>query len=89
MDKARAIVDSALATAMHAMRASISTTFGGAPGALVFGRDMFLNIPLIADWHLIAQNREQFVKESLRRHNLKRRTYDYIVGQRVIPYRKT
>jgi transposase InsO family protein len=53
--EARALVDSALATAMHAMSASISTTLGGSPGSLVFSRDMFLNIPLIADWHLIVQ----------------------------------
>ena len=49
------LVDKALATAMHAMRASVSTTLSSSPGALVFGRDMFLNIPLVADWHLIAQ----------------------------------
>jgi hypothetical protein len=53
-------VDKALAMAMHAMQASVSTTLGSLPGALVFGsRDMFLNIPLIADWHLIAQRREK------------------------------
>ena len=66
------------------MRASISTTLGGSPGSLVFSRDMFLNIPLIADWHLIAQRREQLVNESLRRQNLKRRRYDYVQGQRVL-----
>ena len=82
--EAKKLVDKALATAMHAMRASVSTTLGSSPGALVFGRDMFLNIPLIADWQLIAQRREQLVNESLRRQNLKRRRYDYIVGQRVL-----
>jgi hypothetical protein len=82
--EARRLVDKALATAMHAMCASVSTTLGSLPGALVFGRDMFLNIPLIADWHLIAQRREQLVNESLRRQNLKRRRYDYIVGQRIL-----
>lgn len=81
---AKEIVDNALATAMHAMRASISTTLGAAPGALVFSRDMFLNIPMIADWHQIAQRREQLVNESLRRQNLKRRRYDYVQGQRVL-----
>jgi hypothetical protein len=69
---------------MHAVRASVSTTLSSLPGALFFGRDMFLNIPLIADWNLIAQRREQLVNESLRRQNLKRRRYDYIMGQRVL-----
>ena len=82
--QARTLVDGALSTAMHAMRASVSTTLVGSPGALVFHRDMFLNIPLIADWHLIATRREQLVNESLRRHNLKRRTYDYVIGQKVL-----
>jgi hypothetical protein len=66
-------VDKALAMAMHAMQASVSTTLGSLPGALVFGsRDMFLNIPLIADWHLIAQRREKKSSiEGLRQQNLK------------------
>jgi hypothetical protein len=45
---------------------------------------MFLNIPLIADWNLLAQRREQLVYENLRRQNRKRRRYDYVVGQRVL-----
>ena len=39
--EAKELVDSALATAMHAMRASVLTTLGASPGALVFSRDMF------------------------------------------------
>jgi hypothetical protein len=51
-------VDEALSIAMHAMRARIHSTLGSSPGSLVFNRDMFLNIPLIADWHAITQKRE-------------------------------
>ena len=44
------MIDSAFATAMHATRCISNTALGGySPGALVFNRDMFLNIPLIAD----------------------------------------
>ena len=39
---------------------------------------------MIADWHLIAQRREQLINENLRRHNLRRRRYDYAVGQQVL-----
>jgi hypothetical protein len=46
---AKDIVDDALATAMHAMQTTVATTLGSAPGALAFSRDMFLNVPLIAD----------------------------------------
>jgi hypothetical protein len=46
---------------------------------------MFLDVPYIADWQLIQQRRQQLVDEARRRMNLiKRRTYDYVVGQQVL-----
>ena len=85
MSSVKDIVDDALATAMHAMRTTVATTLGIAPGgALVFSRDMFLNVPLIAEWQAIARNREHHVNENLRRANKKRRPFDYAVGQRVL-----
>ena len=77
-------MDEALATAMHAMRTTIATTLGSTPGALAFSRDMFLNVPLVADWQTIASRREQFVNDNLRRANRKRRQYDYAPGQKVL-----
>jgi hypothetical protein len=44
-------IDEALSIAMHAMKAAIHFTLGRSSGRLTFNRDMFLNIPLIADWH--------------------------------------
>jgi transposase InsO family protein len=82
--KARDIVDDALATAMHAMRTTVATTLGSAPGSLAFSRDMFLNVPLVADWKTIARKREQHVNENLRRANKKRRQYDYAPGQEIL-----
>ena len=84
LQEANDILDAALSTVMHALRSNISTALNGSPGALTFNRDMFVNIPLIADWHLITTNREQFVNESLRRSNAKRRRYDYTPGMRVL-----
>ena len=84
MPQARDIIDQALATAMHATRTTIATTLGSTPGALAFSRDMFLNIPLIADWTAIHAHREQFVNENLRHANRKRRQYDYAPGQQVL-----
>lgn len=84
MTQARDILDSALATAMHAMRTTVATTLGSTPGSLAFSRDMFLNIPLIADWQTIAARREQFVNDNLRRANAKRRQFDYAAGQQVL-----
>src|SRR6056300_2025318 len=84
IEDAEALVDEALAAAQHALRATVSTTLGGSPGSLVFGRDMFLDVPLIADWHLIATRREQLVNEALGRENAKRRRFDYVQGQQVL-----
>ena len=45
VSKANKLIDEALSIAMHAMRSSVHTTLGSSPGALVFNRDMFMNIP--------------------------------------------
>jgi hypothetical protein len=50
---------------MHAMRVGIHSTMGSSPGNLVFNRDMFLNIPLIADWHAITLKQEHLINENL------------------------
>ena len=84
LTRARDIVDQALATAMHAMRTTVATTLGSTPGALVFSRDMFLNIPLVEDWQSIAKHRQQHINDNLRRANKKRCHHDYASGQKVL-----
>jgi hypothetical protein len=82
--QARDIINDALATAMHAMQTTAATTLGSMPGALAFAQDMFLNMPLIADWHAIARTLEHHVNENLRRAHRKRRQYDYAPVQQVL-----
>ena len=82
--QAKDLVDEALSVAQHSLRCGVHTTLGGSPGALVFNRDMFLNVPLIADWHMLTQKREHLINENLRRANLKRRRFDCEVGQKVL-----
>ena len=84
MTQAKDIIDQALATAMHAMRTTIATTLGSTPGALAFSRDMFLNIPLVANWQAIVARREQHINDNLRCANKKRCQYDYTSGQKVL-----
>jgi hypothetical protein len=69
---------------MHAMRAGIHSTLGSSPGSLVFDRDIFLNIPLIANWRATTQKREHRIHEKLIQENQKRRWYDYLPEQRVL-----
>ena len=66
------------------MQANIHPGLGSSHGALAFGRDMFLGIPLIADWLVIQQRREQLVNESLRRQNKIRQFFDYGQGHQVL-----
>jgi hypothetical protein len=44
---------------------TIATTLGSTPGALAFAQDMFLKVPLIADWQAIARTCEHHVNENL------------------------
>jgi hypothetical protein len=69
---AKEFVDEALSIAMHAMRAGIHSTLGISPGSLIFNRDIFLNIPLIANWHAITQRREHLIHENLIQENQKK-----------------
>jgi hypothetical protein len=79
------IVDQALATAMHATRTAVTRALSNhSPGQLAFHRDMFLNIPLIADLQAIQQRRQLLIDENLMKANAKRRSYDYQPGQRVL-----
>jgi hypothetical protein len=84
---AKEFVDEALSIAMHAMRAGIHSTLVSSLGSLVFIRDMFLNIPLIANWHAITQKREHLIHENLMRENQKRIWYDYLPEQCVLKKR--
>ena len=93
-DKAAAdnLVDDAIASAMHAHRCNPVSTLGNySPGALVFNRDMFLNIPLVADIVTLTQNRQALVDARLLRANRRRSRHDYKVQDMVfvnVPDRK-
>ena len=49
------VIDDALAQAMHANRIAIHRTLEYSPGAIVFRRDMILDIPLIVDFERIRE----------------------------------
>jgi hypothetical protein len=81
---AKVYVYEALFNAMNAMRAGIHPTLDSSPGSLVFNRDMYLNIHLIANWHGITQKREHLIHDNLIQENQKRRQYDYLPKQSVL-----
>jgi hypothetical protein len=71
---------------MHAItiRAAIHSTLGISPRRHTFNRDMFLNTPLISDWHTITQRQEHLMNENLISKNQKHPQYDYVPQQRVL-----
>lgn len=59
------LVDYALSACLFATRAAIHGTLKATPGSLAFGRDMILDIPILTDWKLIQDNRQQMVDKTL------------------------
>ncbi|KAL7460146.1 hypothetical protein ACHAXS_000610, partial [Conticribra weissflogii] len=87
--QASLLMDDALVTAMHALRSTVSTMLQATPGGLTFSQDMFLNIPLLADWQAILAWTEQLVNDALLCANKKNFNFDYQIGQKVLKYVKT
>ncbi len=54
------------------------------PGALAFHRDMFLDMPYVADLLAMCECRQLSVNESLRHVNAKRTSYDYRVNDQIL-----
>ena len=67
--EAEPMMDSALATAFHAVRINVSETRGNSPGAIAFHRDMLFNIPLRIDLQTIQRRQQAKVDEDLVRAN--------------------
>jgi hypothetical protein len=55
------LVDRAHATAQLVLRTVVHTTFNMSPGAIIFHRDMKLEIPYVADLLLLQHNRQALI----------------------------
>jgi transposase InsO family protein len=79
------LIDSALATAMHATRVAANRSLDNlSAGQLVFHRDMLMNLPFIANLQLIQDKRQNLIDDNLRRANLDQVDFDYQPGQQVL-----
>ena len=81
---AQHMMDTALQTAAYGIRAAVHTVLKPTPGAIVFNRDMFLNLPLISDLEVLRQHREAAMNENLIIANSKRIIHDYAIGEKVL-----
>ena len=64
-------IDNALATCMHALRCSVNATLDTLLGALVYNRDMIMDVPLIANLTTIRDRRQSLIDKNLIRQNSK------------------
>ena len=54
------------------------------PGAIAFGRDMILDIPIVADMKTLQANKEALINKNLIAENRRRISYDYQVNDQVL-----
>ena len=83
MNDTNQCIDNALATCMHALRCSVNATLETSPGALVYNRDMIMDVPLIANLTTIRDRRQNLIDENLIRQNSKRIEHHYRRGNMV------
>ena len=67
------------ATAAYASKVAIHCTLNMSPGALVFQRDMVLNIPLITDLLHLHEQRQVIIDD-----RLQQRIFDYQFGDEIL-----
>jgi hypothetical protein len=88
-EEALKLMHRALSTAMHACRAASSGALSGlSPGAVIYRRDMHLDIPLIADILTLQNHRQVQIDVRLHRENQRRRRHEYRVGEKVYVHNK-
>ena len=80
---ARQIIDNALATCVHALRCAVNHTMQTSPDALVFNRDMVMQVPLLANLDIIRQRRQHLIDVNLLRTNKSRVNHNYSVDDKV------
>ena len=77
---AQALVDKQFAVASHSICSNVSEATGYSPGALAFHRDMFLDVPYVADLLALRKHRQLKVDGNLHCVNSKRVSHDYKVN---------
>jgi hypothetical protein len=82
INDANTLVDTALANSIYATRASYNSSLRTTLGAMVFHKDMIMNIPFVADLQLISEHRQQLIDTRLIVQ--KRSSFDYQPVQEVL-----
>ena len=78
------LVDTALASSLHSVRATIHATLGISPGAIVYNRDMIHDIPVHPDFTTLQAKRQAVIDTNLARANAKRVDHRYRINDLVL-----
>ncbi len=71
--------------AAWAICSTYHTVLKASPGAAIFRSDMLFNIPFVANWHKIGEQRQSLTNHGNQRKNAtKRNDYNYKVGDKVL-----
>jgi hypothetical protein len=71
-----------------AIRSTYYTVLKAYPGAAIFGQDMLFNIPFVADWRKIGEQRQSLPNRGNQQENTKQIDYYTKVGNKVIVINK-
>jgi hypothetical protein len=77
-------IDVFLDNAAWAILSTYYTVLKASPGAAIFGRNMLFDIPFVADWHKIGEQRQSLTNCGNQRKNAKCIDYNYKVGDQVL-----
>ncbi len=77
-------VDVFLDNVAWAICSTYHTVLKASPGAAIFRQDMLFDIPFVADWHKIGEQRLSLTNRGNQHKNAKRIDYDYKVGDKVL-----
>jgi hypothetical protein len=77
-------VDVFLDAATWAIHSTYHMVLKASPGAAIFGCNMLFDIPFVADWHKIGEQRQSLTDRGNQRKNAKRIGYNYKVGDKVL-----
>jgi hypothetical protein len=78
-----------LSDAVWAIRSTYHTALNSSPGAAIFGQDMLLDIPFLADWKKIGEHRQQLTDLNAAHENKGRIDCDHQVLVRKYLYGTT
>jgi hypothetical protein len=73
-------IDVFLDNAAWAIRSTYHTVLKASPGAAIFGQDTLFNIPFVADWRKIGEQRQSLTNCGNQHKNDKQIDYNYKVG---------